>query len=148
MSFCQQRDISALTLRSRSHKEEQWKRSACWRGGALIHSGIMGTLLLQFAWLLPEVGYCNLFWKFHKSLYQSLMLKSMAGSQQSTNVSFQLTSVDVDERQLVVSANQLHITVTTVMRLLLSSFQTRLVETVSLQEILWNSLLLQASETK
>ncbi|MED6278320.1 hypothetical protein CHARACLAT_022521, partial [Characodon lateralis] len=38
MSVCQQRDINALPLRSWSRKEEQWKRSACWRGGALIQT--------------------------------------------------------------------------------------------------------------
>ncbi|MEQ2311883.1 hypothetical protein AMECASPLE_025200, partial [Ameca splendens] len=33
-----QRDVSALSLRSWSRKEEQWKRSACWREGALIQT--------------------------------------------------------------------------------------------------------------
>ncbi|MED6252477.1 hypothetical protein ATANTOWER_012246 [Ataeniobius toweri] len=47
MSVCQQRDISALPLRSRSRKEEQWKRSDHWKGGCFYTaSGIMGSPLL------------------------------------------------------------------------------------------------------
>ncbi|MEQ2253308.1 hypothetical protein ILYODFUR_030752, partial [Ilyodon furcidens] len=42
-----QRDISALPLRSRSRKEEQWKRSDHWKGGCFYTaSGIMGSPLL------------------------------------------------------------------------------------------------------
>ncbi|MEQ2305425.1 hypothetical protein AMECASPLE_037691, partial [Ameca splendens] len=42
-----QRDISALSHRSRSRKEEQWKRSDHWKGGYFYTaSGIMGSPLL------------------------------------------------------------------------------------------------------
>ncbi|MED6250362.1 hypothetical protein ATANTOWER_030946 [Ataeniobius toweri] len=57
MSFCQQRDISALPLLSWSRRGAVEEMGPLERWGFYTASGIMGNPLLQFAWLWLNAVY-------------------------------------------------------------------------------------------